>query len=115
VVSLPSFANTNRQNEPTILIHECEDASRGIKLEELFGYSTMVLICGSFYLGLASPVFLYSASTSCTEGIFIHILFPWHDHVLHEQYTDHIPDMLTRIYNTNQIAFLPSPAVWVQG
>ena len=41
-----------------------------------------VLMKGSFYFGLLSLALLFA-------GYFIHVLFPWHDHVFYERYTNY--------------------------
>ena len=56
----------------------------------------MVPFGGSVYFGLTSPMLRLDL---LFVGYFIHILFPWHDHVFHEHSTDYfmvnITEMLT--------------------
>ena len=76
----------------------------------------MVPIGGSFYFGLASPMLSVDLPFA---GYFIRILFPWHDHVFHEHYTDYfmvnIMEILTHVHAIGTRQLFPSFATWVQG
>ena len=76
----------------------------------------MVPIGGIFYVGLASPMLSVDLPFA---GYFIRILFPRHDHVFHERYTDYftvnIMEMLTHAHAIGTRPLFPSFAAWVRG
>lgn len=74
----------------------------------------MVLIGGSYYFGLASPMLSLDL---LFNGYFIHIPFPGHDHVFHEHYTDYfmvnITEKLMHVRVIGIRLLPPPPAAWV--